>query len=115
MAEAISSNTTVVDFEAMASAIASYQEKVKHIQAIIQSLEGIATALGVANVFSGGAASTFLTAVASTISAMNEAMNALNAIIQGLQGKLDTYQAADKAAASIASAVKIEAPVWSDV
>lgn len=107
--------TTIVDFEAMSSAIASYQEKVKHIESIIQSLEAIAAALGVANVFSGGAASTFLTAVASTIKAMHEAMNALNAIIQGLQGKLDSYQAADKAAASIANAIKIEAPVWSDV
>ena len=109
------SGTTVVDFEAMAAAIAAYQEKVKHIESITQSLSAIATALGVANVFSGGAASTFLTAVASTIKAMNEAMVALNAIIQGLQGKLDTYQAADKAAASIANGIQIEKAQWSDV
>ena len=47
------------------------------------------------------------------MTALEGAITSLNAIISMLQGKLDAYQAADKAAQSIAST--IEKAQWSEV
>lgn len=105
--------TTIVDFQAMAEAISSYTQKVNSITNIMQALQAISKALSAANIFTGGAATAFIASINSTVAALEGAITSLNAIISMLQGKLDAYQAADKAAASIADA--IEQAQWSEV
>lgn len=105
--------TTIVDFQAMTEAISSYKQKVTSITDITQALQAISKALSAANIFTGGAATAFIQSIETTIQAMNGSITSLNGIIQMLQGKLDAYQAADKAAASIADS--IEKAQWTEV
>lgn len=107
------SGTTIVDFQAMAEAISGYKQKVNSITEIMQALQAISKALQAANIFTGGAATAFIQAIEQTVTAMNAAIQSLNAIINMLQGKLDSYQAADKQAQSIAAG--IEKAQWSEV
>lgn len=105
--------TTIVDFAAMAEAISGYKNKVNSITDIMSALQAISKALQVANIFTGGAATVFIQSIDSTVQALQGAIQSLNGIVSMLQGKLDAYQAADKAAESIASS--IEAAQWSEV
>lgn len=105
--------TTIVDFAAMAEAISGYKTKITSITDIMSALQAISKALQVANIFTGGAATSFIQSIESTVQALDGAIQSLNGIVNMLQGKLDAYQAADKEAQSIASSV--EAAQWSDV
>jgi len=107
------SDITIVDFQAMTEAISSYTTKVTHITNIMNSLSAISKALAVGNIFTGGAATSFIAAIETTVETMNEAISALNLLIQMLQGKLDAYTAADKAASMAANA--IEKAQWTEV
>lgn len=105
--------TTIVDFAAMAEAISGYKNKVNSINDIMSALQTISKALQATNIFTGGAATAFIASIESTVQALSGAIQALNAIVSMLQGKLDAYQAADKAAESIASS--IEKAQWTEV
>ena len=105
--------TTIVDFAAMAEAISGYKNKITSITDIMSALQAISKALQVANIFTGGAATAFIESIESTVQAMQGAIQSLNGIVSMLQGKLDTYQAADKAAEALASS--IEKAQWSEV
>ena len=104
--------TTIVDFAAMAEAISGYKSKVTSITDIMSALQAVSKALGVANIFTGGAATAFIQSIESTCTALSGAIESLNGIVSMLQGKLDAYQAADKAAESIASS--IEQAQWTE-
>lgn len=106
-------NVTIVDFGMMSEAIQRYQNTVKTIQGIIEAYQAIMKALQVAQVFTGGAASTVLAAVQQYINVMNDALANLNEIIQALQTKLDNYQAAHQEATNIASS--IQQATWASV
>jgi uncharacterized protein YukE len=104
---------TIVDFGAMAEAVAQYHQKVAAITGILEAVTTVQRSLSAANFFTGGAASSVLAAIQGYIQVMQQALENLNAIIDFLQGKLDAYQAAHNQAVQIAGA--IEQAQWADV
>lgn len=105
--------TTIVDFAAMGEAINSYKQKVTSVTSIMQAMQGIQTALSVANIFSGGAATTMIATIGAYVKALEGAIGSLNGVVKMLEDKMQKYEEADKAAAAVADAV--EAPQWSEV
>ena len=105
--------TTIVDFAAMGEAIGNYKQKVTDIQGIMQAMQGIQTALAVASIFSGGAASTMIATIGTYTKALEGAMGSLNGVVKLLEDKMAKYEQADKAAAAVAD--NIEQAQWSEV
>lgn len=106
-------DVTIIDFGAMQEAIQQYEATVKTISGILEAVSAIYKALATANVFTGGAATAVLAAIQQYITIMDQALQNLNKLIDALRHKLETYQAANDAAASIAGG--IEQAVWADV
>ena len=103
---------TVVDSQAMGEAVNSYKKNVTEIQNIMQAMKGIQTALSAANIFTGGAASTMITAIGAYVTALEGATGSLNGVIKILEGKIAKYNEAEKNAA--AEANSIEPVSWPD-
>ena len=78
-----------------------------------QAMQGIQTALSVANIFSGGAASSMIATIGTYIKALEGAMGSLNGVVKLLEDKMAKYEQADKAAAAVAE--NIEQAQWSEV
>ena len=104
---------TIVDFGLMQSAIDGYKKVSQQIQAIIDAYQAILKALQVAQVFTGGAASTMIATINTYVQAMNQAKQNLDELVNVLSTKLENYQAADKQAQSIASGA--QQAVWQEV
>lgn len=112
MAESSENGVTIVDFQSMNEAVNSYKKDVSSIQNIMQVMKGIQTALSASNIFTGGAATTMITAIGAYITALEGATGSLNGVIKLLEDKLTKYQEANKQAEAAANA--IEMPTWSE-
>ena len=108
-----SSGVTVIDFNEMQSAIQAYRQKSQQIMQIIEAVEKILSALQMANVFSGGAASSVIAAFKQYKQVLQLAKANLDKLIDLLEGKLTNYQNAHTQANSIAGS--IQQAQWNDV
>lgn len=104
---------TIVDFGLMEQAIAGYKKVSNDIQTIIDAYQLILKALQVAQVFTGGAASTTIATIQTLVNALNEAKANLDELVNTLSQKLENYQAADSQAQQIASGA--QQAVWQTV
>lgn len=103
---------TVVDSQAMGEAVNSYKKEITSIQNIMQAMKSIQAALSAANIFTGGAASTMITAIGAYITALDGATGSLNGVVKILEDKITKYNEAEKNAA--ATADTIEPVSWPD-
>ena len=104
---------TIVDFGLMQQAIEGYKKVSNNIQAIIDVYQAILSALRVAQVFTGGAATSMIETIQTMVKAMDDAKANLDQLVATLSQKLENYQAADAQAQQIASGA--QQAVWQTV